>query len=150
MIGMGVGVVVMVRLCQLAGARRMIMAVERWRPLPVGLMMVTRVVLAVFVDVAVRVFVFVALRVCMAVTMAVAVPVGMAVGVVMPRVSGGRGVSTSATSERQGHAVGLAGPGAFPLAKGAALDQTLHMVVVALLGQTHLLLEPQHLGPVFA
>ena len=113
-------------------------------------MIVRRVVLAEFVAVAVRVFVFVALRLglavvmAMAVPMAVALPVGMAVGVLRPRGGGRGGVSTRAASERQGHAVGLAGPGALPLAEGAALDQTLHMVMVALLGQPHLQIGRAH------
>ena len=50
----------------------------------------------------------------------------------------------------QRHAIGLAGPRALALAEGAALHQTLHMVVMAVLGAAHLQLEPQHLGPVLA
>ena len=51
---------------------------------------------------------------------------------------------------RQGHAILLAGSGAFPLAEGAALHQAFHVVVVAVLGRSHLGFEPQHLGAVLA
>ena len=47
-------------------------------------------------------------------------------------------------------AIGLAGSGALVLAEGAALDQTLHVVVVTALRRTHLSLKAQHLGAVLA
>ena len=46
--------------------------------------------------------------------------------------------------------IGLAGPRAFPLAERAALRQPLHVVMVAFLSSANVLLEAQHLGPVFA
>ena len=47
-------------------------------------------------------------------------------------------------------AIRLAGAGAFPLAERAALRQPLHVVMVAFLSSANVLLEAQHLGPVFA
>ena len=47
-----------------------------------------------------------------------------------------------------GDAVGLAGTGALELTEGAALNQPLDVVVVALLRGTHLGLKPEHLGAV--
>jgi len=47
-----------------------------------------------------------------------------------------------------GDAVGLAGTGALELTEGAALDQPLDVVVVALLRGTHLGLKAEHLGAV--
>ena len=47
-------------------------------------------------------------------------------------------------------AIGLTGAGALVLTEGAALDQALHMVVVALLRGAHLCLKPEHLGAVLA
>ena len=47
-------------------------------------------------------------------------------------------------------AIGLTGTGALVLTEGAALNQPLHMVVVALLRRPHLCLKPQHLGAVLA
>ena len=49
-----------------------------------------------------------------------------------------------------GNTIRLAGPRAFPLAERAALRQPLHVVMVAFLGSANVLLEAQHLGPVFA
>ena len=47
-------------------------------------------------------------------------------------------------------AVGLAGPGAFGLTQLAALHQPLDVVVMAVLGRPHLMLETEHLGAVLA
>ena len=66
-----------------------------------------------------------------------AVAVIMAVGMVM-------------AAHRDRHAIGLAGAGALPLAEGAALGEPLHMVMVAVLGSSHLGFKTQHLGPVLA
>ena len=55
-----------------------------------------------------------------------------------------------ALPQGDGDAIGLTGAGAFVLAEGAALDQALHVVVVALLRRSHLGLKAQHLGAVFA
>ena len=49
-----------------------------------------------------------------------------------------------------GNTIRLAGPRAFPLAERAALRQPLHVVMVAFLSSANVLLEAQHLGPVFA
>ena len=46
--------------------------------------------------------------------------------------------------------IGLASPRAFPLAERAALGQSLHVMVVTLLGPTHILFKAQHLGSVLA
>ena len=46
--------------------------------------------------------------------------------------------------------IGLAGPRAFPLAERAAFSQSLHVVVVTLLGPSHILFKAQHLGSVLA
>ena len=46
--------------------------------------------------------------------------------------------------------IGLASAGAFQFAEGAAFRETFDVVVMALLGLTHVLLKPQHLGSVFA
>lgn len=62
----------------------------------------------------------------------------------------GSGAAPWAGAERQRHAVGLAGACALPFAQVAAFHQAFHMVVVALLGQAHLLFKAQHLGPVLA
>ena len=51
---------------------------------------------------------------------------------------------------RDGNAIGLAGAGALVLTQGAGLHQTLHVMVVALLGCPHLRFKPQHLGAVLA
>ena len=53
-------------------------------------------------------------------------------------------------AERQRNSVGLAGPGAFPLAQVTALGEPFHVVVVAVLGGSHLSLEAEHLGAVLA
>ena len=50
----------------------------------------------------------------------------------------------------QGHAILLAGSGAFPFTQLAALHQAFHVVVVAVLGGSHLGFEAQHLGAVLA
>ena len=68
------------------------------------------------------------------VVMAVIVGMVVVVMVVMP--------------QGDGDAVGLAGPGALELTEGAALDQPLDVVVVALLRGTHLGLKTEHLGTV--
>ena len=47
-------------------------------------------------------------------------------------------------------AVGLAGPGALQFAERAAFRESLHMVVVAFLRSSNVLLEAQHLGAVLA
>ena len=46
--------------------------------------------------------------------------------------------------------IGLASPRAFPLAERAALGQSLHVMVVTLLGPSHILFKAQHLGSVLA
>ena len=46
--------------------------------------------------------------------------------------------------------IGLAGPRAFQLAERAALGQSLHVMVVTLLGPSHILFKAQHLGSVLA
>ena len=46
--------------------------------------------------------------------------------------------------------IGLAGPSAFPLAERAAFSQSLHVMVVTLLGPSHILFKAQHLGSVLA
>ena len=53
-------------------------------------------------------------------------------------------------AHRNRHAIGLAGPGALPLAEVAPVGEALHMVVMAVLGGPNFGLKPQHLGPVFA
>ncbi len=53
-------------------------------------------------------------------------------------------------AQGQGNTIGLAGARALPLAEGAALHQPFHVVMVAVLGGTHLLLEAEHMGPVLA
>ena len=53
-------------------------------------------------------------------------------------------------TQRQGDSVGLAGARALPLTEGAALHQPFHVVMVAVLGGAHLLLETEHLGSVLA
>ncbi len=53
-------------------------------------------------------------------------------------------------TERNRHAVGLAGPGALALAEGAALGQPFHVMVVAVLRRAHFGFESQHLRPVLA
>jgi hypothetical protein len=53
-------------------------------------------------------------------------------------------------AQGQGNTIGLAGPCALPLAEGAALHQAFHVVMVAVLGGTHFLLEAEHLGSVLA
>ena len=45
--------------------------------------------------------------------------------------------------------IGLASAGAFQFAEGATFSETFDVVVMALLGLTHVLLKPQHLGSVF-
>jgi hypothetical protein len=82
--------------------------------------------------------------------MGVAVIVGMRVVVGMAVVVAVAGAVGMAGAEGQGHAIGLASPRALPFAEVAAFDQAFHMMVVALLGQAHLLLKAQHLSPVFA
>ena len=79
----------------------------------------------------------------MAVTVLVAVPLIMAVVVIMAGMGFGSGAG-----ERL--AVGLAGPGAFGLTQLAALHQPLDVVVMAVLGRPHLMLETEHLGAVLA
>jgi hypothetical protein len=44
--------------------------------------------------------------------------------------------------------IGLAGPRAFPLAERATFCQSLHMVMVALLGPSNVVFKAQNLGPV--
>ena len=78
--------------------------------------------------------------VCVAVTVAVVVAVVGFVVVVMA-VAAGR---------RERHTIALAGPRALALAQGAALHQTLHVVMVAVLGAAHLHFKAEHLGPVLA
>ena len=51
---------------------------------------------------------------------------------------------------REWDAIGLAGPGALGFTELAAFHQALDMMMVAVLGGPHLLLETEHLGPVFA
>ena len=46
--------------------------------------------------------------------------------------------------------IGLAGPCAFQLAERAAFSQSLQVVVVTLLGPSHILFKAQHLGSVLA
>ena len=46
--------------------------------------------------------------------------------------------------------IGLASPRAFPLAERAALGQSFHVMVVTLLGPSHILFKAQHLGSVLA
>ena len=116
MIGMGVGVVVMVRRAGIVSSVR----------------------LAELMGVSVLMGMSVLVRVAM--PLGWAGVVGVAVGMVM----------AMAGTERQRHAIGLAGPRALPFTQVAAFDQALHVVVVALLGQAHLLLEAQHLSPVLA
>ena len=53
-------------------------------------------------------------------------------------------------TQRQGDTIGLAGARALPLTEGAALHQPFHVVMVAVLGGAHLLLETEHLGAVLA
>ena len=45
--------------------------------------------------------------------------------------------------------IGLASAGAFQFTKSAAFSETFDVVVMTLLGLTHVLLKPQHLGSVF-
>jgi len=59
-------------------------------------------------------------------------------------------MGTGGLPRRKGHAILLAGSGAFPLAEGAALHQAFHVVVVAVLGGSDLGFEAQHLGAVLA
>ena len=47
-------------------------------------------------------------------------------------------------------AIGLAGPCALEFTEGAALRQTLHVVVMTFLNASNVLLEAQHLSSVFA
>ena len=79
----------------------------------------------------------------MGLPMLVAAPMVMAVVVIMAGMGFGSGAG-----ERL--AVGLAGPGAFGLTKLAALHQPLDVVVMAVLGRPHLMLETEHLGAVLA
>ena len=46
--------------------------------------------------------------------------------------------------------IGLADPRAFPLAERAAFSESLHVMVVALLGPSHILFKAQNLGSVLA
>ena len=46
--------------------------------------------------------------------------------------------------------IGLADPSAFPLAECAAFSESLHVMVVALLGPSHILFKAQNLGSVLA
>jgi hypothetical protein len=46
--------------------------------------------------------------------------------------------------------IGLANPRAFQLAERAAFSQSLHVVVMTLLGPSHVLFKAQHLGSVLA
>ena len=133
MIGVGVGVVVMVGRAAIVNAVRMLlrgMVVAAARPRVAGIPMA--------VDLAMGMPVLVGLTglMGMAVIVGMAVVVAVAVGM--------------AGAEGQGHAIGLASPRALPFAEVAAFDQAFHMMVVALLGQAHLLLKAQHLSPVFA
>jgi hypothetical protein len=85
----------------------------------------------------------------MALPMLVAAPMVMAVTVLVAVVviMAGMGFASGA-GERL--AVGLAGPGAFGLTQLAALHQPLDVVVMAVLGRPHLMLETEHLGAVLA
>ena len=81
-------------------------------------------------------------RMCMAVLMGVAVLMRMAVVVgvaVVMRMAG-----------RNRMPIRLAGSGALALAEGAAFFNSLHVVVMTLLGSPDVLLEAQNLGAVFA
>ena len=51
---------------------------------------------------------------------------------------------------REWDAIGLAGPGALGFTELAAFHQALDMMMVAVLRGSHLLLETEHLSPVFA
>lgn len=149
MIGVGVGVVVMVRRAAIVNAVRMLlrgMVVAAARPRAAGA--------AMAVDLAMGMPVLTGLTRLMG----MAVIVGMAgvlrlAGVVAVVVVVGMDLAVAvgmAGAEGQGHAIGLASPRALPFAEVAAFDQAFHMMVVALLGQAHLLLKAQHLSPVFA
>ena len=76
-------------------------------------------------------------RVIVAVVVAVTVLVGMVVMVVV-------------VAQGNRDAIGLTGTGALELAEGAALDQALDVVVVALLGSPDLGLKAQDLSAVLA
>jgi hypothetical protein len=154
-IGVGVGVVVMVGRAAIVNAVRMLlrgMVVAAARPRAAGVAMAVDLALAV--DLAMGMPVLTGLTRLME----MAVIVGMAgvlrlAGVVAVVVVVGMDLAVAvgmAGAEGQGHAIGLASPRALPFAEVAAFDQAFHMMVVALLGQAHLLLKAQHLSPVFA
>jgi hypothetical protein len=83
----------------------------------------------------------------LAVVMAVLVTMVMGVLVVMAM---GMVMAVGLGSHRNRHAIGLAGPGALPLAEVATVGEALHVVVMAVLGGPHFGLKPQNLRPVFA
>jgi asparagine N-glycosylation enzyme membrane subunit Stt3 len=90
--------------------------------------------------VVMAVLIAMAVVVCVTVLIAVAVVMAMTVvpvAVVMP-------------PEGNGNAIGLACTGAFALAEIAAIREPLHMVVMALLRQSHLVFKTEHLGAVLA
>ena len=75
----------------------------------------------------------------MAMGVVMAVIVGMAV--VMP---------VMVRTEGDGDAIGLAGPRAFPFTKVTPVRQPFNVVMMALLGQAHLILKTKHLSSVLA
>ena len=83
----------------------------------------------------------VTMGVVMAVIVGMTVVVAMAVTVVVP---------VMVRTEGDGDAIGLTGPRAFPFAKITAVRQPFHVVVMALLGQAHLILKTKHLSSVLA
>jgi hypothetical protein len=75
---------------------------------------------------------------------------GMAVIVAMTVVMAVIVIVAVVVAQGNRDAIGLTSTGALVLTEGAALDQALHMVVVALLRGPHFCLKPQHLGAVLA
>lgn len=71
--------------------------------------------------------------------------IGMGIGRVMVAV-----VMVMVMAMGNRDAIGLAGTGAFALAKRAAFGQPFHVMVMAFLGPADVLLKPKHLSPVFA
>ena len=88
--------------------------------------------------------------VIVAVVMAVPMPVPMAV-IVAVVMAGLERIGGEAGSQGRRHlTILLTGPGAFPFAEGAAIGETLNVMVMAVLGGSHLRLKAEHLGAVLA
>jgi len=98
-----------------------------------AVVMIMRLVMAVAVSVIVRVVVVLGWLV------SIKIPMGFAMA-----------GSGSWAHPRQGNAIGLTGPGALGFTELAAFHQSLDMMMMAVLRGSHLLLETEHLGPVFA